>query len=67
MKDDKADLKRRHFLLSLGAGGTGAVAAAVAATGRSTPLAAPVAEAVAEAKDQGVSEHMRNYYRSARI
>lgn len=67
-QDKKADLKRRTFLLTMGAGGAGAVAAVAATAGKAAPVATKVAGAAAgEARDAGISEHARNYYRTARI
>lgn len=61
------NLKRRKFLLTTGLGIGGAVAAAagVKALVKDEP-AAPLA---AQPKDQGyqATEHVRNYYRSARV
>lgn len=68
MKDKQADLKRRHFLLSLGAGTAGAAATVVAVAGKGTPAVTGGPRAAAEAgPERGVTEHMRNYYRSARV
>lgn len=68
MKDKQADLKRRHFMLSLGAGTAGAVATVVAVSGKSAPVTAKGVDAgVVSGADRGVTEHMRNYYRSARV
>lgn len=68
MKNEQADLRRRHFLLSLGAGTAGAAATVVAVAGKSTPAGVEGLQRVAEiAPERGVSEHMRNYYRSARV
>lgn len=67
MEDKKSGLQRRHFLLTLGAGG--AAAAATVATLNGKP-AAPAAVATAAGGTKaatGVSEHARNYYRTARI
>lgn len=68
MNDKQADLKRRHFLLSLGAGTAGAAATVVAVAGKGAP---PVTEGLGTAagleQERGVTEHMRNYYRSARV
>jgi hypothetical protein len=66
-RDSKAtDLKRRRFLLALGAGGAGA--AAVAAQ----TLAAPVVPAALPADHdaaQGyrVTDHIRDYYATTRL
>jgi hypothetical protein len=61
-----ADLKRRRFLLTLGAGGAGA--AAVVAQ----PLAARLPESAATAAPESVqgyreTEHVRDYYATTRI
>ncbi len=60
------DLKRRRFLLALGAGGAGAAAAATTALGR--PVASAGAPADADA-GQGYreTEHVRDYYATTRI
>lgn len=61
-----ADLKRRRFLLALGAGGAGA--AAVAAQSLAAPVvAAPAAEAAVEGKGYRETEHVRDYYATTRI
>lgn len=65
--DKKADLKRRNFLLTMGAGGASAVAAVAATAGKAAPVAKVAAVAAEEARDAGISEHVRNYYRTARI
>lgn len=68
MKNQQADLRRRHFLLSLGAGTAGAAATVVAVAGKGAPAVAEGLKSAAEAGPaRGVSEHMRNYYRSARV
>src|SRR5690606_6004393 len=59
------DGKRRRFLLSLGAGGASAAVAGVAAgAGAATP-----ADAAPESTSSGYREtqHVRNYYRSAKF
>ena len=61
------DLKRRRFLLAIGAGG-----AAVAATAaNAAPLAAPANAGMAKPEDTAsayrVTEHVRDYYRSTRL
>jgi hypothetical protein len=61
------NLKRRRFLLSLGAGGAGAATTALAAL----PVVAPEVPAAAPATkpDTGYreTEHVRDYYRSAKL
>jgi len=65
MNDKKTRLSRRNFLVTLGAGGA-AAAAAVVATRSATEVAG---------KDGGrrstqgyrVTEHIDNYYRSAKV
>ena len=61
------DLKRRRFLLSLGASGATAAAAGLTVAQTSAP-----AEQAAEATDGGTAayretEHVRDYYRSAKL
>lgn len=60
-----ADLKRRRFLLSLGASGACAAAAAMTAL----PAAAQTPDAERADQDAGYreTEHVRDYYRTARI
>ena len=68
LDDKKSGLQRRHFLLTLGAGGAAAAATVAATLGKTAPDAAAIVEAAAKpARDDGISEHMRSYYRSARI
>ena len=60
------NLKRRRFLLALGAGGAGA--AAVAAQPLSQPLAQSTAEVAADTqKGYRETEHIRDYYATTRI
>jgi len=65
MTEKKAKPSRRNFLLTVGAGGTAAAAAAIVAKGP--------ADAVANSKDkratQGyqASEHVNNYYRTTKV
>lgn len=65
MSDKKTRLSRRNFLVTMGAGGAAAAAAVVATR--------PAPEAVAKVGDkrstQGyhVTEHVNNYYRSAKV
>jgi hypothetical protein len=62
------NLKRRKFLLTagLGLGGAAAAAVGVKALVNEPVAAAPVTK---QAKDQGyqATEHVRNYYRTARV
>jgi hypothetical protein len=63
---DSPDIKRRRFLLALGAGGAGAAAAATNALARpvvpaETPADADVAQGYRE------TEHVRDYYATTRI
>ena len=68
---DKANLnthlKRRHVLLTAGVGGVGAAAAVVAV--RSTGDAASATDVTAKSEKGGsrMTEHIANYYRTARV
>ncbi|MDP3874128.1 MAG: formate dehydrogenase [Methyloversatilis sp.] len=63
----KANLKRRHFLLTAGIGGVGAAAAVVAV--RSIGDTAPATGLTAKNEKGGyrMTEHIANYYRTARV
>jgi hypothetical protein len=68
MEDKKSGLQRRHFLLTLGAGGAAAAAAVATVAGKPAAVATPLAPTVGETgAERGISEHARNYYRTARI
>lgn len=68
MSENKTKLSRRHFLLSLGAGGAaGAAAVATVAGGAAAPAVEQAVKEAAAGKGAGTSEHARNYYRTARI
>lgn len=68
MEDKKSGLQRRHFLLTLGAGGAAAAAAVATVAGKPVAVATLPAQAAGETgAARGVSEHARNYYRTARI
>ena len=65
MKTSQAKLSRRHFLLAAGAG-TAATAAAIVA--RKEPDSASSQEKNPETKKgYQLTEHVRNYYRTAKI
>ncbi|MDP2869829.1 formate dehydrogenase [Methyloversatilis sp.] len=63
----KANLKRRHFLLTAGIGGVGAAAAVMAV--RSSGDAEPATDLAAKNGKGGyrMTEHIANYYRTARV
>ena len=63
---DSPDIKRRRFLLALGAGGAGA--AAVATSALASPVM-PAASPVEAESSQGYREtdHVRDYYATTRI
>ena len=68
MKDETTKLSRRNFLAAIGAGSAASAAALAATAAQAAPVTARVVEdARREAADQGVSAHMRNYYRTTRI
>ncbi len=60
------DSKRRRFLLTMGLGSAGAVAAAVAA-GPVAASRAVTAEAAAPDSGYRESAHVRDYYRTAKL
>ena len=66
MSVGKAKLSRRNFLFALGAGGAASAAALVAKT---APQTAPAATGNDKKKTKGyqASEHIRNYYRTAKV
>ena len=66
MKVDKATLKRRHFLLALGAG---AAATAAAVAGKVVPAPQPAAKGADKRRGKGYEEtaHVRNYYRTTQV
>jgi hypothetical protein len=61
-----ADLKRRHFLLTLGAGGVTAATLAVAALPGAAAVSTEVAAGTADAGYRE-TDHVRDYYRTARV
>lgn len=60
----KSPSSRRKFLAALGA--SGAAAAAVALT-RQGAEPAPQSEPIAQGKGYQVTDHVRNYYRTAKV
>ena len=64
MKTTKAKLSRRHFLLSLGAGTAAGAAAIVAKKEAGT---APQNTSPESKKGYQLTDHVRNYYRTAKI
>ncbi len=70
MNENNTNLPRRHFLLSLGVGGAAGAAAVAAVSGGAAGTveqAAKTAQAAAAGPSAGISAHMRNYYRTARV
>ena len=72
MTSNPIDLKRRNFLLSAGVGGASAVAAVAGGAALLQPeTAAPIAahSKAQPTADSGyqATEHVRNYYRTARV
>jgi len=65
MTTSKPKLGRRNFLLAVGAGGAATAAAIVAKTGSPTDVTA--AEDKPGSRGYKVSEHIRNYYRTAKV
>jgi hypothetical protein len=66
MSAGNAKLSRRNFLFAVGAGGAAGAAALVAKT---APPAAPAASGDDKRKTKGyqAGEHIRNYYRTAKV
>lgn len=64
MTEKKAKLSRRNFLLTLGAGGA-ATAAAIVATNKTPP--APQTKDKRDTRGYQASEHVNNYYRTAKV
>ncbi len=68
MASNPIDLKRRKFLFSAGAGGAGAVAAVAGGRVLLQPEAAvPAAKIPIADRGYQATEHVRNYYRTARV
>jgi hypothetical protein len=65
MTEKKAKLSRRNFLLSLGAG-SAATAAAIVAT-KNPPTSTPTSKDKRATRGYEASEHVNNYYRTAKV
>jgi shikimate 5-dehydrogenase len=65
MKRPQSRLSRRNFLLAVGAGGAAAAAAIVVKTAGNAPAAS--GKKVMSSQGYHVTEHIRNYYRTARV
>lgn len=65
MKTAKAKLSRRHFLLAVSAGTAASAAAIVAKKDANDPAVQD--NGIAGKKGYQVTEHVRNYYRTAKI
>jgi hypothetical protein len=65
MKTSKAKLSRRQFLFAAGAGGAATAAAIVAR--KDSDGAAPQEKALESKKGYQLTEHVRNYYRTAKV
>ena len=61
-----ANLKRRGFLLTLGAGGAGAAAVAVGALPAAT-LSAATPDSAADDGGYAATAHVQSYYKTAKI
>lgn len=68
MKEQKPEnLKRRGFLLAAGVGSAGAVAAVAVGVGKEAAKPVVAAKAEEKAGAYAETEHVTNYYRTARI
>ena len=65
MTEKRAKLSRRNFLLTVGAGGA-ATAAAIVAT-KSSSSAAQTSKDKRATRGYQASEHVNNYYRTAKV
>ena len=65
MRTAKAKLSRRHFLLAVSAGTAASAAAIVAKKDANDPVVQD--NGIAGKKGYQVTEHVRNYYRTAKI
>ena len=65
--DLSAGGKRRGFLLALGAGGMGAAALAARSLTGHRPAAAPDAAEARDGEGYRLTEHVKHYYRTAKL
>ena len=66
MKSPQSKLSRRKFLLALGAGSTAAATVALLADKNDESSAKP-AKTVRDGQGYHVTDHIRNYYRTAKV
>lgn len=64
---EKANLKRRQFLLTAGVGGVSAAAAVVAVRSTGSDAAATGTTAQTDRSGYRMTEHIAAYYRTARV
>ena len=64
---EKANLKRRQFLLTAGVGGVSAAAAVVAVRSTGSDAAATATTAQTDRSGYRMTEHIAAYYRTARV
>jgi hypothetical protein len=69
MSQGQTKLSRRNFLLTVGAGGAAGAAAIVATTvpQQAQPQPAVTGEGKKKTRGYHASEHIRNYYRTAKV
>jgi len=67
MKSNPIDFRRRKFLVSAGVGGAGAVAAVAGGTLLSASPPETLATVPSASGGYQATEHVRNYYRTARV
>ncbi|MBE0627303.1 MAG: twin-arginine translocation signal domain-containing protein [Burkholderiales bacterium] len=68
MSQGQIKLSRRNFLFALGAGGAaGAAAIAAKTVPQAQPQADPSGEGKKKTRGYQASEHVRNYYRTAKV
>ena len=67
MNKQDTNLKRRGFLFAAGVGGAGAVAAVAVGVGKESAKAVTVVTAEEKASGYAETQHVNNYYRTARV